>query len=332
MLHRDTAGRRWWLYGDRNRFITMRIAAAQTAPVWGDSTATAGVVVEWIEKAAAADVDLVAFGETFLSGYPFWISRTDGTQWNNPGQKEAFSHYLASAVDIDGPEIAEITQTVRETGVFTYLGVSERSRSGGTVYATYVAIDPESGVVSAHRKLMPTFDERMVWGIGDGQGLQVHDVGDMKVSGLNCWENWMPTIRHVLYAQGTQLHVAGWPGAKGLTKDITRFIALEGRCYVLSAGMLLTPESIPDDVPLRDEALAGASGYLSPGDSAIAAPDGSWMVEPVSGEETLVIADVDPEVVRGERQNFDPAGHYFRGDVIRLSVDRTRLDPVTFED
>ena len=94
----------------------------------------------------------------------------------------------------------------------------------------------------------------------------------------------------------------------------------------------MSPESIPDHVPLRDDALAGASGYLSPGESAIAAPDGSWVVEPVSGEEMLVVADVDPSVVRGERHNFDPAGHYFRGDVIRLSVDRSRLDPVTFED
>jgi nitrilase len=309
----------------------MRIAAAQTAPVWGDSAATTNVVTEWIRKAAASDVDLVAFGETFLSGYPYWLSRTDGTRWNDPGQKEAYAHYLESAVDIDGPEIAEIADTVAETGVFTYLGVAERSRSGGTVFATYVAVDPDRGVVSAHRKLMPTYDERMVWGIGDGHGLRVHQAGQMKVSGLNCWENWVPTARHVLYAQGTQLHVAGWPGSRGLTRDITRFIALEGRCYVLSAGMLLSPESIPDQTPLREEALAGADGYIYPGESAIAAPDGSWLVEPVSGEEALVTADIDPAMVGRERQNFDPAGHYFRGDVIKVSVDRARLDPVTLE-
>ncbi len=310
----------------------MRIAAAQTAPVWGDSAATTDVVVEWIGKAAAANVELVAFGETFLSGYPYWLSRTDATRWNDAHQKEAYAHYLASAVDIDGPEIVEIAGAVRDTGVFTYLGVTERSPSGGTVYATYVAIHPDQGVVSAHRKLMPTYDERMVWGIGDGHGLRVHQVGEMKVSGLNCWENWVPTTRHVLYAQGTQLHVAGWPGASGLTRDITRFIALEGRCYVLSAGMLLSSESIPREAPLRDDSLIGANGYLYPGESAVAAPDGSWLVEPVSGEETLVIAEIDPAVVRGERQNFDPAGHYFRGDVIKVSVDRTRLDPVTFEE
>lgn len=308
----------------------MRIAAAQTAPVWGDSEATAKVVTDWIGKAADDGVNLLAFGETFMSGYPYWISRTDGARWDAPDQKEAYAHYLASAVSVDGPEIAEITKTVAETGVFTYLGITERSESGGTVYATLVAIDPVRGVVGSHRKLMPTFEERMAWGIGDGAGLRTHQVGEFTVSGLNCWENWVPTIRHAMYAQGAQLHVAVWPGSVGLTKDITRFIAKEGRCYVLSAGALLRPNAIPGDFPAREASLAGAEEMLYDGGSAIAGPDGRWIVEPVSGHEKLVVADVDLAAVRGERQNFDAAGHYFRGDVIKVEIDRSRLDPVSF--
>lgn len=310
----------------------MRIAAAQTAPAWGDSQATKKIVTEWIAKAAEGDVDLLAFGETFMSGYPFWMSRTDGARWNASDQKEAYAFYLDSAVDIDGPEIAEVVEAVRDLGVFTYLGITERSESGGTVYASYVAIDPEGGILSCHRKLMPTFDERMAWGIGDGNGLRVHQVGDFKVSGLNCWENWVPTIRHAMYSQGTQLHVAAWPGSVGLTRDITRFIALEGRCYVLSAGSLLFPDSVPDEFPVKEASLDGEHPLLYNGGSAIAGPDGRWIVEPVREEEGLVIADVDVALVRGERQNFDPAGHYFRGDVISVEVDRTRLRPSTFHE
>ena len=310
----------------------MRIAAAQTSPAWGDADATRQIVVDWVGKAAAEEVDLVAFGETFMSGYPYWMSRTDGARWNASDQKEAYAFYLDSAVAIDGPEIAGVVEAVRDLGVFTYLGVTERSKSGGTVYASYVAIDPKEGVVSCHRKLMPTFDERMAWGIGDGNGLVVHQVADFKVSGLNCWENWVPTIRHTMYAQGTQLHVAAWPGSVGLTKDITRFIALEGRCYVLSVGSTLLPESVPDSFPAKEASLTGEYPLLYDGGSAIAGPDGRWIVEPVSKEEKLVVADIDPAVVRGERQNFDPAGHYFRGDVITVEVDRSRLDPVTFQD
>ena len=310
----------------------MRIAAAQTSPVWGEPEATTDVVIDWIRRAAEEDVDLVAFGEVFLSGYPYWLSRTAGTTWNNPDQKAAYAHYLKAAISLDGPELAAIGETVKQTGTFTYLGVMERSPSEGTVYATYVAFDPDLGIVSAHRKLTPTYDERLVWGFGDGHGLRVHDVGEFKVSGLNCWENWVPGIRHALYAQGTQLHVAGWPGSRGITEDITRFIAMEGRCFVLSAGQLLSAESIPEDVPLREEALAGLEGYFQPGGSAIAAPDGTWIAEPVYEEERLVVADIDVSTVRGARQTLDPAGHYFRPDVIDVRVDRRRQESATFLD
>jgi nitrilase len=307
----------------------MKIAAAQTAPAWGDAARTASVVSRWIEKAADANVDLVAFGETFLSGYPFWIAATDGARFNAPDQKEAYARYLASAVATDGPELNEVVAAVRDTGVFTYLGITERSTSGGSVFASYVAIDPTHGIVSVHRKLMPTYEERLAWAIGDGHGLRTHALGEFTVSGLNCWENWIPTVRHSLYAQGTTLHVAGWPGSVRLTKDITRFIALEGRCYVLSAGALLRPDDIPDDYPLKEQAVNSGS-FGNNGGSAIASPDGNWLVEPVADVEQLVVADIDAAVVRGERQNFDPAGHYFRADVLDLTIDRTRLEPVRF--
>ena len=310
----------------------MRIAAAQTAPVWGDKEATTARVIEWIEKAANDGIDLLAFGETFLSGYPFWVARTDGARWEAGDQKAAYAFYLDAAVALDGPELSDIAATVAQTGVFTYLGITERSASRGTVYATLVGIDPSSGIVSAHRKLMPTYEERLVWGTGDGHGLVVHDLGRARVGGLNCWENWVPTARHALYSQGMDLHVAAWPGSVELTEDITRFIAKEGRCFVLSAGALLRPEDIPSDFPLRDLALAHGEESFFDGGSAIAAPNGDWLVEPLAGEERLVTADIDVQAVRQERQNFDPAGHYFRGDVFQVSVDRRRLDPADFTD
>jgi nitrilase len=164
----------------------MRVAAAQTAPVWGDKEATTARIIEWIERAANDGVDLVAFGETFLSGYPFWVARTDGARWEAEDQKAAYAFYLEAAVALDGPELSNIAATVAQTGVFTYLGITERSPSRGTVYATLVGVDPSSGIVSAHRKLMPTYEERLVWGTGDGHGLVVHDLGRARVGGLNC--------------------------------------------------------------------------------------------------------------------------------------------------
>jgi len=312
----------------------VRIAAAQTAPAWGDKDATTKRVTEWIGRAADEGVELLAFGETFLSGYPFWVSRTDGARFDAADQKVAYAYYLEAAVEADGPELAAIAEAVRDHGVFTYLGITERGSGPGrgTVWCTLVAIDPARGIVSAHRKLSPTYEERLVWGTGDGAGLDVHDVAGTRAGGLLCWENWMPQARHALYAGGEDLHVAAWPGSTGLTRDATRFIAREGRVFVLSAGALLRAEDIPDGFPLREAALAGQTGLLYDGGSAVAGPGGEWVVEPVRGEERLVVADVDLARVREERQSFDPTGHYARPDVFEVHVNRRRLDAATFDD
>lgn len=312
----------------------MRIAAAQARPVWLDPAATTKKVVKWLEDASAQHVELVAFPETFLSGYPFWLDLTGGARFDDPTQKAAYAAYLDAAVIADGPEIALIVEAARDLGIFVYLGVTERGSGpgSGTVFCTLVAIDPAAGVVSTHRKLMPTHEERLVWGIGDGHGLRTHHLGGTRVGGLNCWENWMPQARHALYAAGEDLHVSVWPGNPRNTADITRFIAIEGRVWSLAACGLLSLSDVPSDFPLR-AALehSGVEDYCR-GGSAIAAPDGKWIVEPVTGEERLVVADIDLGTVRRERQSFDPTGHYSRPDVFSVTVDRRRREASRFTD
>jgi len=316
---------------------TMRVAAAQVHPAWLDTPRTTAIVTDWIGRAANEGVELLAFGEAFLGSYPLWIAFTDGARWDNADQKRAFAAYLDAAVEIDGAEVATVVEAARDHRVFTYLGSAERGTGPGrgTVYCTLLAIDPERGILSAHRKLMPTFDERLAWGIGDGHGLRVHGgPGSFKVGGLNCWENWMPLARTAMYAGGEDLHVAVWPGGVRQTKDITRFIAKEGRVFVLSAGSLHSPADIPDSFPLAAGVRTGigtGEGYED-GGSCIAGPDGQWIVEPVADTEQLVCADIDLARVRAERQNFDPTGHYSRPDVLHLEVNRRRLAAVEFDD
>ena len=151
----------------------------------------------------------------------------------------------------------------------------------------------------------------------------------MRVGGLNCWENWLPQARLAMYAGGEDIHVSAWPGAVRNTIDVTRFIALEGRVDSLAAGTLLSRADVPDDFPL---AAALPDGDLAHGGSAIAAPDGRWLREPVGGTEGLVAADVDLARVREERQNFNPTGHYARADVFELRVDRRRSGFARFSD
>jgi len=313
----------------------MRIAAAQAHPAWGRPDEGAERVCRWIEQAGREDVDLLAFGETHLGGYPFWISLTDGARFDALDQKQAYAYYLDAAVELGGPQLQRICEAAAEARVFTYLGIAERraDTARGSVYATLVAIDPVRGIVSAHRKVQPTYEERLAWAAGDGNGLRVHVVvgreGDsMRVGGLNCWENWLPQARLALYAQGEDLHVSAWPGAVRLTRDITRFIAREGRVFSLAAGSLISRADVPADFPLSDRL---PDGDWTDGGGAIAGPDGEWLREPAS-EEELVVADVDVARVREERQNFDPVGHYGRPDVFELRVDRRRQSVAELSD
>jgi nitrilase len=312
----------------------MRVAAAQAHPLWLDPDGTTRKVLAWLQDAASQGVELVAFPETFLSGYPFWVELTGGARFEDPAQKRAYAAYLEAAVEVDGPQLREITEAARDLDLFVYLGTTERATGSGrgTVFCTLVAIDPQAGVVSTHRKLMPTFEERLVWGTGDGHGLQVHRYRGTRVGGLNCWENWMPQARHALYAQGEELHVSVWPGNPRNTEDIARFLAREGRVFSLAANGLISLSDVPSDFPLHDALQeAGVQDYCR-GGSAIAAPDGSWVVEPVVDEERLVVADLDLRRVAEERQNFDPTGHYSRPDVFRVEVDRRRLEAARFTD
>ncbi|MFC6884884.1 MULTISPECIES: carbon-nitrogen hydrolase family protein [Actinomadura] len=306
----------------------MRIAAAQARCPWLDPAAGTAAVLDFLSRAAADGVEVLAFPETFLSGYPFWLKHTGGARFDDPDQKRAYAAYLNAAVELGGPELTAITTAVRDLKVFTYLGITERVR--GTVYCTLLAICPAAGIVGVHRKLMPTHEERLVWGTGDGHGLRTHRVGGLTVGGLICWENWMPSARQALYGQGEELHISVWPGSCRNTTDITRFIAMEGRVYSLAAGALFSYADVPTDFPFHDQLADRVSSC--DGGSAIAGPDGAWIVPPVSGEERLVTADIDLAVLRGERQNFDPTGHYARPDVFRLEVDRRRHNPTEFRD
>lgn len=312
----------------------LRIALAQASPVWGDPLATAQRATALIAEAAGAGARVIAFPETFLGGYPFWPSRSHGAAFEDPGQRAAFGWYLEQAVVADGPELALIADACAAHGVFAFVGAAERGAGvgHGTVYCSIAAIDPARGLVGMHRKLVPTHDERMVWGRGDGAGLRTHEVDGVRIGALSCWENWMPQARHALYADGEDVHLGLWPGSRELTRDISRFIALEGRVYSLAAGGVLAFDQLPADFPLRDAIAAWPEPTPFDGGTAAAAPDGAWIVEPRADGPGLSLVDIDLSVVRGARLTFDAAGHYARPDVFRVAVDRTRQDAAVFVD
>ena len=311
----------------------LRVGLAQIAPVWLNRQATLDKVVDWVAQAAAQDCQLVAFGEALLPGYPFWIERTDGARFNSPIQKEIHAHYIDQAVQIDAGHLDDLCAVAKQKQIAVYLGCIERTANRGhSLYCSLVYIDRSGQIQSVHRKLMPTYEERLSWSPGDGNGLRVHALDRFTVGGLNCWENWMPLARASLYAQGEDLHVAVWPGGVQNTQDITRFIAKESRSYVLSVSGLMRRSDIPKNTPQYDKIIAGSGDLLANGGSCLAGPDGDWVLEPCADKEELLVATLDHQKVREERQNFDPSGHYSRPDVTRLEIDRTRQEIASFKD
>jgi nitrilase len=312
----------------------LKVALAQIAPVWLNKSATLKKIENAVIEAANARAELVVFGEALLPGYPFWLALTNGAAWNLKINKELHAHYVHNAIQIEAGELDSICQLSKDHKIAIYLGMIERAkdRGGHSLYCSLVYIDQQGQIRSVHRKLQPTYDERLTWSPGDGHGLQVHSLKQFTVGGLNCWENWMPLPRTALYGQGENLHIAVWPGSEKNTKDITRFIARESRSYVISVSSLMKKEDFPKDTPHLDAILKEAPDVLANGGSCIAAPDGNWLVEPVRHKEGLIYHTLDFNRVYEERQNFDPVGHYSRPDITKLTVNRERQSTVSFED
>jgi nitrilase len=304
----------------------MKAAAVQFAPVFLDTPRTLERMLARIAEARALGADLVAFPETALSGYPTWLARTGGAAFDDPAQKRCHAAYLDCAVEAGGPELTALAEAARDLDVYLVAGLVERGsgRGRGSTWASLLRVSREHPPI-LHRKLVPTHEERLAWAPGDAQGLCVRRHRGFGIGALNCWENWMPLARAALYEQGLEVQVQAWPGSPALTRDNARFVALEGRVYVVASSGVLRGRDIPADFPLREALVADEDQVLHSGGSRILAPDGTELAaldEPVEG---IVSADLDLARLRGERQNFDPAGHYSRPELLRLEIDRRRF-------
>lgn len=298
---------------------TFRVAAVQATPVFLDRDATVAKTCDLIAEAAAGGARLIAFPEVFVSGYPVWMDwAPEAAHWDYPPAKQAFVRLVASAIEIPGPQVTQLGAAARAANAYVVIGAHELG--GSTLYCAQLFFGPGGDLLGVHRKLMPTYQERMLWGMGDGSGLHVFDTPLGKLGGLLCWEHWMPLARQALHQRGETLHVAAWPSVHEMHQVASRHYAFEGRAFVLAVGTILRRRDLPTDVELFETIPAGPDDFLQNGGSAIFGPDGAYIAGPVYDEETIVFADIDPQRTIEERMTLDVAGHYNRPDVFRFSV------------
>jgi nitrilase len=297
-----------------------KIAAVQAAPVFLDREATVEKACALIAEAGHNGARLVVFPESFIPTYPDWV-------WAIPAGEESllnelYAELLDQAVTIPGAATERLCQAARAAGTYVVMGLSERNAeaSNGSMYNSLLYVDPRGQIMGKHRKLVPTGGERLVWAQGDGSTLAVYETPLGRLGGLICWENYMPLARYALYAWGTQIYIAAtWDRGEPWLSTL-RHIAKEGRVFVVGCGMALRRDDIPDRYSFKARFYAEAGAWINGGDSAIVNPDGAFIAGPVSEQEAILYADIDPQQMRGPKWMLDVAGHYARPDVFQLSV------------
>ncbi|MFN9634182.1 MAG: carbon-nitrogen hydrolase family protein [Erythrobacteraceae bacterium] len=314
---------------------TLPVAVVQAAPIPLDFQAGIDKAVRLAREAIDNGARVVAFGETFLGGYPLWLDEAPGAAlWDHPGTCVLHAIMLEQAVVANDERLLPLQELADASGAIISIGAHERVRR--SLVNNQLTIRPGLPVLD-HRKLVPTHGERLIWARGDGSTLGVHQAEWGRLGTLICWEHWMPLARAAIHNLGEDVHIAAWPTVRESHQIASRHYAMEGRCFVLAAGLVQVKddlleglERVGGSVEARELLEAIPGGVLNRGGALIAAPDTRVIAQAGEGEETL-LAELDlTEVVKG-LTNLDTDGHYARPDVFDLTVDTRARDGVNWE-
>lgn len=311
----------------------MKLSVIQQPPVYLNIGKSMERAVELIAQSAKNGCQMVVFPEAWFPGYPTFIWRL------SPGAgmgktDELYALLQKNAVDLSKNGLAPLQEAAKEHGVVIVLGYQEvdGAVSGSTLFNSCAIIDADGRIVNNHRKLMPTNPERMIWGFGDGSGLNVVETAVGRVGALLCWENYMPLARFALYAQNIDIYVAPTWDSGDTWLATMQHIAREGGCWVIGCATAIETSDIPEDIPYYDELFPNKDEWINPGDAVVYKPFGGVFAGPMHKEKGLLYADIDVAEARASRRKFDVSGHYARPDVFSLNVNRTKQPPVSFSD
>ncbi|SCU87787.1 LADA_0E06150g1_1 [Lachancea dasiensis] len=314
------------------------IAALQVGSSPDGTEATLRNILSYEAEIIRSGASLVVIPEATLGGYPKGSNFDTYLGYRLQSGKEEFRRYFQQAIEVGSgdtyPEVAQLCKLSKNTGASIVCGCIERDRT--TLYCSMLYIDPIQGLVGKHRKLMPTASERLVWGQGDGSTLPVVDSAVGKLGGAICWENMMPLMRYAMYAKGVEVWCAPTVDQRPIWRTIMQNIGYEGRLFVVSAVQFMPNATVMGLGEVIDEQgtrrLPGAPGdgqeNLINGGSVIVDPYGEIIAGPLLGKEGLVTAEIDTNLIIESRFDFDPTGHYSRGDVFQLTVNEKSRETV----
>jgi len=299
------------------RMVT--VAAVQAAPVYLNLERSLAKALNLITEAAMKGAQLVVFPESYLPGYPAWLDYCrDVALWNHPPVKKLYARLAQNSVVVPSPTTEALATAAREYELTIVMGIHERVAEGpgrGTLYNSLLTIGPTGIILNRHRKLVPTFSERLIWGQGDSRGLRAVETPVGRVGGLICWEHWMPLTRQALHNSSEDVHAAVWPAVKEMHQVASRHYAFEGRCFVVAAGAIMRASDLPRELEPIAKLAEDPEALVLDGGSAVIGPDGLYVAGPAFDCEAIILARINLNRIREENLTLDVTGHYSRPDL-----------------
>lgn len=300
------------------------LAAIQAAPLYLNLKGSLAKALNLISEAAMKGAQLIAFPESWLPGYPAWLDYCrDVALWDHAPMKRLYLHLAENSVVVPSATTEALAAAAAEHRVTVVIGVHERVNEGagrGTLYNSLLTFGPDGAFINHHRKLVPTYGERLIWGQGDSRGLRSVKIPAARVGGLICWEHWNPLARQALHQAGEDIHVAAWPSGKEMHQIASRHYAFEGRCFVVSVGSILYARDLPAELEPITSVAAEPDKMILDGGSAIIGPDGMYEAGPAFDCEAIVMARVNLNRIREESLTLDVTGHSSRPDLFELQL------------
>jgi len=307
----------------------VRIGIVQSGAVYLDIQSSMEKAAFLLDEAIKKGAELVVFGETWLTGYPAWLDICPEVGlWAHEPSQQTYALMYKNSVTVPGKETDQFCEWAKKYHIVICIGINEVVLSGigsGTIYNSLLIIDSNGVIVNHHRKLMPTFTEKLVYGIGDGYGLKSVETDLGRIGGLICWEHWMPLARQAMHNANEHIHIAVWPSVHELHQMASRHYAFEGRCFVVAVGQIMRAKEIPPQLKTPPQFVNKPDAFVLNGGSCIIGPNGKFIVEPIVDTEGVFVFEIsDLDSIYKERMTLDTSGHYNRSDIFDFKVNRER--------